>query len=130
MLGPNTKLTLSGSTNDLRLTVSAGEFLVGLLERLKRGRTFKIVTPSAVAAVRGTLFWGKVDADKGSTFAGFHHEISVSAAGKTVVLGPGKLSKVPFGEAPSAAQPHAIPRSTAEAFAIDGSLQKLDTLLK
>lgn len=129
LLREETLLSLRGSPSRTALTVDYGEFLIGLAGRLGRGRSFKVNTPAAVAAVRGTLFWGKSDrADKSSTYAGFGHEIAVTAEGKTVVVEPGRTVVVPFGSAPADPAPSGFGLEFADNFKIDGSLQGLESL--
>lgn len=129
LLREETLLSLRGSPNRTALTVDYGEFLIGLVGKLGRGRSFKVNTPAAVAAVRGTLFWGKADrADKSSTYAGFGHLVAVSAEGKTVVVEPGRTVVVPFGSAPADPAPSGFGLEYAENFRIDGSLQGLESL--
>jgi hypothetical protein len=122
-------LTLKGSTRRTLLDFARGEFLVGLSKRLRRGQSFKVRTPAAVAAVRGTLFWGKSDKDKTTTYAGFGHEIAVTAKGKTVVVKAGETVTVPFGVEPSTPTASQIPVDYVKNFAVDGGLQGLEKLV-
>lgn len=125
----NSAFLLQGNARDTTLRFTVGEFLIGLRRRLEGGQTFKVKTPGSVAAVRGTLFWGKSDEKKTSTYAGFGHTIAVTAKGKTVLVHAGETTTVPFGEAPSEIEPSAIPVSYTKNFAIDGSLQDLESLV-
>ena len=124
----NSRLVLEGDGDNPVANFSLGEFLVGLAKKLEAGRSFKVHTPAAVAAVRGTLFWGKTDKAKQATFAGFGHEISVTAQGKSVTVGPGQTVTVDFGKAPPEPKPHAIPKSYLQTFAVKGSISGLDAL--
>ena len=125
----NSSFKLEGNSRNTTLRFAFGEFLIGLRRQLTGGETFKVRTPSAVAAVRGTLFWGKTDEKKTSTYAGFGHTIAVSAKGKTVLVHAGETTTVPFGEAPAAVKPHEIPLSYTDNFRIGGSLQDLESLV-
>jgi hypothetical protein len=125
----NTAFKLEGNTRNTTLRFAFGEFLIGLRRKLEGGETFKVRTPSAVAAVRGTLFWGKTDEKKTSTYAGFGHTISVTAKGKTVLVHAGETTMIPFGEAPAAVTPHKIPVAYIDNFKIGGSLQDLESLV-
>ncbi len=129
LLNENTILTLKGTPKKKLMRFWVGEFLIGLKRKLATDESFRVKTPAAVASVRGTLFWGKTTKDKTTTYAGFGHEISVSAKGRTVVVKAGQTVTVPFGQAPSAVTPHTIPIDYAKNFAIDGSLQDLERLV-
>lgn len=129
LLREETVMILQGSSRRTSLSFAFGEFLIGLRQKLEKGHSFKIRTPAAVAAVRGTLFWGKSDkADKSTTYAGFGHTVAVTAAGKTVVLEPGKTVAVAFGQAPAEPAPSEVSLDYAKNFALDGSLQDVETL--
>lgn len=129
LLREESLLTLQGTHRRTTLAVKFGEFLVGLSKRLEAGQSFKVRTPAAVAAVRGTLFWGKSDkADQSSAYAGFGHVVAVTAKGKTVLVEPGKTVTVAFGSAPADPVPSAIGLDYADNFAIDASLQGLGDL--
>ena len=78
--------------------------------------------------MRGTLFWGKSDANKTTTYAGLGHEIAVTAKGKTVIVAAGQTTTIAFGSEPTAPKPHDIPFSYMDKFAVDGGLQGIETL--
>lgn len=120
-------LVLEGSEKGRTLAFEVGEFLVGLKKRL-RGTFFRVRTPAAVAAVRGTLFWGRSDEKQTTTYAGFGRTVEIMAQGKLVTLGPGETVTVRFGKAPSAPKPSTISFSYAKKFAIGGSLQGVGAL--
>lgn len=124
----NTRFSLQGNPRRTTLAFSAGEFLIGLRRRLERGQSFRVRTPAAIAAVRGTLFWGKSDAERTTTYAGLGHEIAVTAKGKTVVVRAGETTTVALGKAPAAVTRHAIPLSYLDNFKVMGSLQGLESL--
>jgi len=129
LLRGDSSLTLEGSADQTTLRFRFGEYLIGLRKALTTGQRFRVKTPAAVAAVRGTLFWGKSDKDdKSSTYAGFGHTVEITAQGQTVTLGPGQKVTIPFGQAPSEAAPSGIGIDYAKNFAIDGSLQNLESL--
>lgn len=121
--------TLEGDPQNTTLDFKIGEFLIGLKKRLEKRQAFLVRTPAAVAAVRGTLFWGKSDAALSSTYAGFGHQVWITAQGKTVVLGPGQKVLIGLGHPPTAPAPSGIPVSYAQNFAIDGQLQGLEKLV-
>lgn len=128
LLGEEASLALSGPEKRLTADFSAGEFLIGLAKTLKGGARLIVRTPAAVASVRGTVFWGKVEADKSAVFAGFGGKISVSAQGKTVEVGPGQTVKIPFGKPPETVGPHTIPRAYMDNFKVKGGLQGVEAL--
>lgn len=128
LIHENTFFVLSGSPRRTLLEFARGEFLIGLKKKLDKGMSFKVRTPAAVAAVRGTLFWGKSDKEKTTTYAGFGHRIEVTAKGKTVAVEAGQTVTVPFGGPPSEATAHDIPLSYTERFHVNGSLQGLEAL--
>ena len=125
----NSFFVLQGNSRNTTLRFTFGEFLIGLRRKLEPGQTFKVRTPASVAAVRGTLFWGKTDAQKASTYAGFGHTIAVTAQGKTVLVHAGETTTIAFGEAPAPVKPSAIPVSYTDNFRIAGSLQGLESLV-
>lgn len=129
LLRDETLMSIGGSAARTALTVDYGEFLIGLFEKLGRGASFKVRTPAAVAAVRGTLFWGKSDrTDKSTTYAGFGHRVEVTAKGKTVVVEPGTTVVVPMDAPPGEPAPSAVGLDYAENFRIDGSLRGVEAL--
>lgn len=125
----DSSFTLEGDPENTMLNFRVGEFLIGLKKSLTQGQTFKVRTPAAVAAVRGTLFWGKSDEAKNTTYAGFGHTIEVTAKGKTVVVAAGQTTTVAFGEPPAPAKPHDIPVAYTDNFKVGGSLLDLETLV-
>lgn len=129
LIHENTFMVLSGTPRRTLLDFARGEFLVGLRKKLSKGMWLKTRTPAAVAAVRGTLFWGKSDKDKTTTYAGFGHRVEVTALGKTVPVEAGQTVTVAFGQPPSEAKPHDIPVSYLEKFHVEGGLQDLDKLV-
>ena len=129
LLGENTTFILDGDPDNVLATVSVGEFLIGLKRKRGLGQSFRTSTPGAVAAADGSLFWGRVDADKTSLFAGFAKEVAVTAAGKTVTINAGERVTVAYGKPPATPKPHSIPREYLAVFTIDGSLQGLDALV-
>jgi hypothetical protein len=125
----NSAFIIQGDPQKTTLSFKFGEFLIGLRKNLEKGQSFRVRTPAAVAAVRGTLFWGKSDEAKTTTYAGFGHTIAVTAKGKTVLVHAGETTSVPFGEAPAETKPSTISPSYAENFRVDGSLQGLEELV-
>lgn len=125
----DSSFVLEGDTDKTLLNFRLGEFLIGLRKTLEAGQSFRVRTPAAVAAVRGTLFWGKSGADKTTTYAGLGHVIEVTAQGKTVAVAAGQTVAVPFGSAPSEPKPHGIPMSYWANFAVGDDLQGLGELI-
>lgn len=125
----DSSFTLEGDEDNTTVRFRFGEFLIGLRKALTATQTFKVSTPAAVAAVRGTLFWGKSDADKTTTYAGFGHTIAVTAQGKTVLVHGGEKTTVAFGQAPAEAAAHDIPVSYLDNFKAGGGLQGVEKLV-
>lgn len=129
LIKQNTQFLLKGDEKKIFLSFSFGEFLIGLKRKLGNGESFQVKTPAAVAAVRGTLFWGLSDAESATTYASFGNFISITAAEKTILLEPGELVKIPFGKAPGESKPSGVPLTFLDTFGINGSIQGLDALV-
>lgn len=131
LLREETELLIGGSAGQTELDFSFGEFLIGLRKRLTARQSFCVRTPAAVAAVRGTLFWGlSHKKDKSTTYAGFGGKVRVEAQGQAVEVTPGKTVVVPFGAAPADPVPSTVTLDTAGKFMVDGSLQGLEVLAR
>ncbi|MBI4423745.1 MAG: FecR domain-containing protein [Elusimicrobia bacterium] len=120
---------LGGEPGDPIVEFKLGEWLLGLTRKLGRGRRFRVSTPQAVAAVRGTLFWGQTG-PRETLLAGLEQTVEITAQGKTVALGPGQLVKVPSGKPPEKPVPHSVPAPFLDRFKVDGSLAGIEPLLK
>jgi hypothetical protein len=131
LLKEGSSLSVKGKKGDTLLSFSVGEFLIGLKRKLAAGEKFRVRTPAAVAAVRGTLFWGLSDpATKDTTYACFESKIEITAQGRSVMLEPGQKVKIPFGKAPDAVASAAdIPADYVNTFKLDDSLQGLEQLM-
>lgn len=130
LIRENSTFTLEGDPQSTVLDFPLGEFLIGLRRKLEKGQLFRVRTPAAIAAVRGTLFWGKTDADKTTTYAGFGQSILVTAKGRVVVVNAGETTTIPFGGAPLPATKHKIPEAYLDNFKVGGSLQGLEALIE
>ena len=124
----NSLFGLQGSARRTVLGFPFGEFLIGLKRKLADKESFKVQTPTAVAAVRGTLFWGKSDVDEGTDYACFASTISITAQGKTIDLLPGQKTHIAAGQPPEEPSPSAVPLSYLDTFTVNGSLQGLKDL--
>lgn len=129
LIKENSNLTLEGNRKDLQVSFKLGEFLIGLKKKLGEGRSFRVKTPAAVAAVRGTLFWGLSDKSKATTYACFGSVLSIEAQGKTVELRAGQKTTIPFGKAPQESVPAGVPLSYLDTFAVDKSIDGLKDLV-
>jgi ferric-dicitrate binding protein FerR (iron transport regulator) len=127
VVGGRSSFVLAGEAEDPLLQFKLGEWLLGAARKLGAGRSLRVVTPQAVAAVRGTLFWGKTD-PRETQVAGIEREVEVTAAGKTVVLKPGQLVRVPTGQAPAQPVAYAVGADVVDRLRIDGSLAGLEGL--
>lgn len=127
----DSEFLIGGSAAQTELDFSFGEFLIGLRRKLTQKQTFRVRTPAAVAAVRGTLFWGKSEKkDKSTTYAGFGGKVRVEAQGQAVEVLPGKTVTVAFGSAPTDPVPSTVTLDYAGKFMLDGTLQGLETLAR
>lgn len=88
-----------GGMADTRLRLQQGRVELGVNPQRKPGSRLRVITPSAVAAVRGTHF--RVAADAGvtreETLAG---EVSLAAGGGQVTVGEGQGSLAEAGKTP------------------------------
>jgi hypothetical protein len=126
----DSSFTLEGDDDKTSLRFHFGEFVVGLRKALTGKQSFEVRTPAAVAAVRGTLFWGKSEQDtKAVTYAGFGHSVAVTARGKTVLVHAGEKTTVAFGQAPDEPAKHDIPLTYFDNFKVGGSLQNVGELV-
>ena len=129
LLKENSRLALTGTKKDVELSIPLGEFLIGLKRTLRGGESFRVKTPAAVAAVRGTLFWGLAAANKDTTYASFGHSVEITAEGKTIELKAGQTLKIPFGKAPEDPSPSTFKPSYLATFALGHSLEGLNKLV-
>lgn len=128
LIREKSSMTIQGDPRRTTLSFSIGEFLIGIKQRLAAKSSFRVRTPSAVCSVRGTLFWGKTDEKKTTTYAGFENEVTVTARGRSVTLKAGQTLSVPYGKPPDEPKPHSIPAEYMKNFAVEGSLQGIDEL--
>lgn len=125
----DSEFVLGGTAAQTELNFSFGEFLVGLRKKLALKQSFRVRTPAAVAAIRGTLFWGRSGKkDKATTYAGFGGKLSVEAQGRMAEVLPGQTVTVAFGQPPSAPAPSTVGLDYAGKFMVDGTLQGLEGL--
>jgi len=103
-----------------------GEFLIGLRTKLQGNDRFRVKTPVAVAAVRGTVFWGKHEDAEGTSIACFTGVVDVWAKGKNVALEPGLKTTVSADAPPADPVAAGIPPEYIQNFSVDGSLQGID----
>lgn len=129
LIKENSNFTLEGNRENPQVSFKLGEFLIGLKKKLGAGRSFRVKTPAAVAAVRGTLFWGLSDKTKATTYACFGSVISIEAQGKIVELKAGQKTTIPFGKAPQESTPAGVPLSYLDTFAVDKSIEGLKDLV-
>lgn len=126
LIKEKSRFTLKHDKHGTLVSFDLGEFLIGLKTKLTGGERFRVRTPAAIAAVRGTVFWGKTDEAKTSQYACFTGNIEIWAKGKMVTIKPGESSSIAFNQAPGAPSASTIPADYIQTFAIDGSLQGLD----
>ena len=91
---------ISTDPENMQLKINSGDLLLNI-EKLPKGSTFKVETPTAVATVRGTQFSGHVDIHQPdnptSTFAVREDavDVSVIGSGETFTLGEGQALDIP-----------------------------------
>lgn len=84
------------------LRLESGNAILNL-DKLPSGSTFQVETPTAVAAVRGTQFWGRVDSGQSAspvtTFAVREGTVEILAkgSGQTFTLQAGQALDIPQG---------------------------------
>lgn len=108
ILRPKTEIT-AASVRDQgalsywnRFLLRAGKAMAIIKKATGRENRFRIETPSAIAAARGTEFRSGFDTDGVSRFEVLDGTVAVEAGGKTVSAGPGEGAIVEKGGAPSA----------------------------
>lgn len=100
---PGTEVYLTNTEiNSMHLKVNQGNVVLNL-DKLPKNSTFKIETPTAVAAARGTQFWGRVDklaagSDLVTTFAVREGVVDVTAlaANRAFTLNAGDALDIPL----------------------------------
>lgn len=110
-LEPNTDVEIqsvegsAGSSTDIVLKQWIGKTWSRVVKRLDAGTRYEIVTPSACALVRGTLFETEVDGTLSTTVRTTEGLVSVAAKGKEVFLPAGQEASVDQGATPSEPRP-------------------------
>ena len=88
------------SKDTMHLKITSGNAILNL-DKLPAGSSFKVETPTAIAAVRGTQFWGRVEAslpdNPVTTFAVREGTVEIFAkiAEKTYTLNAGQALDIP-----------------------------------
>ena len=101
---PSSEVSLAQvSGDDMRVEIKSGNAIFNL-KKLPSQSTFRVETPTAVASVRGTQFWGRVDGAQTSPVTTFavregSVEITAKAAGKTFILEKGQALDIPMDAA-------------------------------
>ncbi len=89
---------VNGSESDMRFQIKKGNAILNL-RKLPANSTFQVETPTAIAAVRGTQFWGRVEGEVSpvTTFAVREGSVSIFAknVGKTFMLEKGQALDIP-----------------------------------
>jgi hypothetical protein len=119
-LGPNTRFTVkravanrSSGNEESRLRVDEGSIWVRLRKKLTGKSKFEVETPTAVAAVRGTVFKVSVDKDGTSRVSVWEGTVAVAlgAAGEVMVSDGSALVA---GHAVQAASPESMTEAEQE----------------
>ncbi|MBV9079925.1 MAG: FecR domain-containing protein [Elusimicrobia bacterium] len=132
LIKPRTRLSVRRASYGSVAYVRYGEFLIGLpKDRPHPEVKFYARTPVSVAAVTGTVFWGKSDEKtRQASWACFKGHIDVRAKGKNVTLSPGDKTTVNPNEPPAEPSPANIPSEYVRTFSLDGNLQGIDQQLQ
>ncbi|HTL70919.1 MAG TPA: FecR domain-containing protein [Candidatus Eisenbacteria bacterium] len=91
---------LDGTGAAMKVRVTSGNAIMNL-KKLPVGTTFELETPTAIAAVRGTQFWGRVDLTSAdnpvTTFAVREGSVEVLAksTSEKFTLSPGQALDIP-----------------------------------
>jgi hypothetical protein len=94
---------VDGKAQNMHLKIMNGNAILNL-EKLPEQSSFKVETPTAVAAVRGTQFWGRVDLaqveNPVTTFAVREGSVEIFAKslGKSFMLEQGQALDIPKDE--------------------------------
>ncbi len=87
LLGENTAFMLQGTPVNTTLRFTIGEFLIGLRKKLESNESFRMRTPSSVAAVRGHALLGvRPTSRRPRRTPASATQIAVTAKGKTVLV--------------------------------------------
>lgn len=103
----NSRLAELGVKNIVEM--DEGNIIVHIKE-MTTGEEFELQTPIAVAAVRGTQFWGRVQPVEGNSTATIavrqgSIELTLRATGETVTLGQGQAADMDEKSAPVQVRP-------------------------
>lgn len=107
---PQTEVSMRGAGRDMNLQISRGNIILNL-DKLDEGSTFRVETPTAIASVRGTQFWGRVEAaspdNPVTTFAVREGivEVLVKSTSQSFRLEQGQALDSPLSGAPSVVRP-------------------------
>ena len=102
------ELTSKSSSKSIKLSQEIGESLSRASKLLDTASKYEITTPSAVAAVGGTIMQVLVNTDGSTSVANVEGSVSVTAQGKEVIIPVGQHSTVSTGQAPGAPLPGLI----------------------
>jgi len=105
-VGPSTQFVVTKATRnrssdeeESRVRVEEGTVWIRLREALKGKSKFEVETPTAVAAVRGTIFKVAVASDGSSTVSVWAGMVAVSGKGRPeVIVGGGSMAALGAGE--------------------------------
>ncbi len=104
-VAPNTTFTYSqADPTHSRVHLDQGQMWINV-EGLKPGESFEVETPGAVAAVRGTRFSVRINADGSTVISAREGNVVVMSANATVTLTAGFESQVPASGAPGLPHP-------------------------
>ena len=118
---PSSECVITGTGNNMKVEIKKGNAILNL-RKLPAGSTFQVETPTAIASVRGTQFWGRVVAENPvnpvTTFAVRRGmvDVLVKKAGKSFSLKKGDALDIPLS---ATAAPSVRPALASEMKALE-----------
>jgi hypothetical protein len=106
-----------------------GEFLVGLPAK-RKGKEMRVQTPMAMASSKSGVFWGKTDAGQTANYAVFAGSLNLLAQEQKVQLKKNQTIQISYGLPPGAPTISKIDPIYVNTFAVNGSLQGVDEMIK
>jgi len=107
------KIDETDTSRQTRVRQDSGRVEVRVARESGRRQTFEVETPSAVLAVRGSLFRSDVAPDGTTVGEAVEDTLYVTAQGKTIEIPPGFFSTINPGMVPGPIQP--VPGTTGSA---------------
>lgn len=94
------KIEMGDASISSQVKQNAGKVLVEVKRATGKKQKFEVQTPTAVLAVRGSVFYSEVGVDGGTKAKAIIDPLEVTAQGKTVICQPGFVTTVQPGMQP------------------------------